>query len=66
MNVKPYRFIDHWRIRSNFQYAVIRRRGKEWTAEIHDTTTGVLVRFAGTWKTRKAACGEAFRVMRWL
>lgn len=39
-------------------FGQIKRDGREWHAEIRDTESGHLVRFAGVWRTRCDAIEE--------
>jgi hypothetical protein len=43
---------------SGDRFGQIKRDGREWIAEVRDTNTGTLMRFAGLWKTRKDAFEE--------
>lgn len=40
------------------RFGQIKRDGREWHAEIRDTESGSLVRFAGIWNTRRDAIEE--------
>ena len=40
------------------RFGQIRKHGREWHAEIRDTESGSLIRFAGVWRTRRDATEE--------
>jgi len=45
------------------RFGQVRRVGREWHAEIRETETGTLVRFAGIWRTRRDAVEEIQHVL---
>lgn len=40
------------------RFGQIRKNGRQWHAEIRDTESGALIRFAGVWHTRRDAVEE--------
>jgi hypothetical protein len=43
---------------SSEHFGQVRHVGREWHAEVRQTETGNLVRYAGIWPTRQAAIDE--------
>jgi hypothetical protein len=43
------------------EFAQVSRRCSVWHADVRDIETGVLVRYAGVWKSRAAALAEVCR-----
>lgn len=41
-----------------YEFGQIKHEGRNWLAEIRDTETGRIVRFAGIWKTKHEAIEE--------
>ena len=40
------------------RFGQIKREGADWKAEVRDADTGVILRYAGIWKTRREAVAE--------
>lgn len=45
------------------RFGQIKQAGGEWHAEIRDTESGSLIRFAGIWKTRSDAIEEVEHIL---
>lgn len=46
-------------------FGQVKKVNREWHAEIRQTETGTLVRFAGIWNTRKDAIEEIDSLLVW-
>lgn len=49
--------------KDNYRFGQIKREGRRWTAEIRESQTGALVRFAGIWATKRDAVEECEHIL---
>lgn len=51
------------RVSNGYHFGQVHKDGREWHAEIRESWSGALVRFAGIWGTKRDAIEEVERLL---